>query len=183
MDSIVRVSGPQAGFIVNQNATVTIRKSCCRTLRRTRHTGTGTLETAHHQVFKTLCISTVVVLPNYIITQTVTDTMGCRSSISTSDLFKLRESTYWQVKMKFAEWIRCIFIRVSQNYASYLWDFGDSTTSTSAAPNHIYTQEGVYHVTLIVTDNAGCTQSFEINPPITVSLPVASFYFQWNTWL
>jgi len=40
---------------------------------------------------------------------------------------------------------------------SYLWNFGDGNTSTSADPSHIYTLEGSYSVTLTVTDNEGAT--------------------------
>lgn len=42
---------------------------------------------------------------------------------------------------------------------SYLWRFGDGTTSTGAAPSHTYTQKGVYNVTLIATSTVGCTDS------------------------
>lgn len=41
--------------------------------------------------------------------------------------------------------------------ASYLWKFGDGSTSTTANPNHTYTTPGTYYVTLTVTDNNGCT--------------------------
>lgn len=39
--------------------------------------------------------------------------------------------------------------------ASYLWDFGDGTTSTSANPVIKYTAPGTYYVTLTITDNNG----------------------------
>jgi PKD repeat protein len=40
--------------------------------------------------------------------------------------------------------------------ASYSWNFGDGTTSTSANPTHTYATSGTYYVTLTVTDNNGC---------------------------
>jgi len=40
---------------------------------------------------------------------------------------------------------------------SYLWRFGDGTTSTSAFPEHVYTRAGFYEVTLILTDVIGCS--------------------------
>ncbi len=43
--------------------------------------------------------------------------------------------------------------------ASYLWDFGDGATSTSANPTHSYTAAGGYSVSLTVTDNDGATGS------------------------
>lgn len=43
------------------------------------------------------------------------------------------------------------FFNQSTGATSYLWDFGDGTTATSAQPSHTYTQNGVYTVTLTVT--------------------------------
>ncbi|WP_444997385.1 PKD domain-containing protein [Aliikangiella sp. IMCC44359] len=39
--------------------------------------------------------------------------------------------------------------------ASWLWNFGDSTSSTSANPNHTYNSAGTYTVSLTVTDDDG----------------------------
>lgn len=38
---------------------------------------------------------------------------------------------------------------------SWLWDFGDGETSKEQSPNHEYTQEGVYTVSLTVTEDDG----------------------------
>lgn len=40
---------------------------------------------------------------------------------------------------------------------SWLWNFGDSTTSTAQNPTHLYTAKGQYTVTLTVTDDDGQT--------------------------
>ena len=42
---------------------------------------------------------------------------------------------------------------------TYLWDFGDGTTSTEAAPTHTYACGGYYTVTLTVTDVADPTRT------------------------
>ncbi|GAB4296311.1 MAG: hypothetical protein Kow0098_19380 [Ignavibacteriaceae bacterium] len=42
---------------------------------------------------------------------------------------------------------------------SYLWNFGDGNTSTSANPTHTYLSAGTYPVTLTVTDNDGLFDS------------------------
>ncbi|MCL2510980.1 MAG: PKD domain-containing protein [Bacteroidales bacterium] len=47
------------------------------------------------------------------------------------------------------------FINKSMNAITYLWDFGDGTTSTEKNPVHTYTQEGYYTVTLSV-DGGEC---------------------------
>jgi hypothetical protein len=41
--------------------------------------------------------------------------------------------------------------------ASYLWNFGDGTTSTESNPTKVYEKEGNYIVTLTVTDDRGGT--------------------------
>ena len=40
---------------------------------------------------------------------------------------------------------------------SFLWDFGDGTTSTATNPQHTYTQAGSYRVRLIAQLDNGCT--------------------------
>ena len=38
---------------------------------------------------------------------------------------------------------------------NYSWDFGDNSTSYSKNPSHVYNTTGVFHVSLLVTDNDG----------------------------
>lgn len=45
----------------------------------------------------------------------------------------------------------------SSGISSYLWDFGDNTTSSLANTFHIYNQIGVYDVSLTVTSTNGCS--------------------------
>lgn len=50
--------------------------------------------------------------------------------------------------------------------ASYLWDFGDGTTSGVADPTKTYSAEGTYAVTLTVTDDQGLSDTTD---PFTVT--------------
>lgn len=58
----------------------------------------------------------------------------------------------------------------------YAWSFGDQGTSTQANPQHAYTANGTYSVTLTVTDNLGATDA--TTKTVTVrknAAPVAAF--------
>jgi len=50
---------------------------------------------------------------------------------------------------------------------SYFWDFGDGNTSLLANPSHTYAADGLYNVTLTVTDNEGVSTTSE---PFTVGV-------------
>lgn len=58
---------------------------------------------------------------------------------------------------------------------TYLWEFGDSQTSTEAAPSHTYVQAGRYSVKLTVTDTNTLTASKTIE--VAVSNVAAAFTF------
>jgi len=62
------------------------------------------------------------------------------------------------------------FINNSIGGISYSWDFGDGTTSNLFQPIHRYDNYGDYLVTLIVTNDLGCTD--------TATLPVQVDYFK-----
>jgi PKD repeat protein len=40
------------------------------------------------------------------------------------------------------------FTNCSENADSWLWDFGDGSTSAAFSPQHTYTQEGTYRISL-----------------------------------
>ena len=63
----------------------------------------------------------------------------------------------------------------SNTPTSWLWDFGDGTTSTSQNPDHIYSEPGTYNVTLTAINDGGnntIVQNNFINVPYP---PVAGF--------
>ncbi len=55
----------------------------------------------------------------------------------------------------------------------WLWDFGDSTTSTQQHPTHEYAKAGIYSVTLTVSDSCG-SHSETKTELITVNSPVVA---------
>ncbi|MBN9482918.1 MAG: hypothetical protein BGO70_08575 [Bacteroidetes bacterium 43-93] len=59
---------------------------------------------------------------------------------------------------------------------TYLWDFGDGTTSTAQNPSKTYTTGGNYTITLLVTNGNGCSQSLtKINYIKVSTKPTADF--------
>lgn len=57
---------------------------------------------------------------------------------------------------------------------SWLWDFGDSISSTDQNPTHVYTSDGVYTVALTATNDDGDDTETKVDY-VTVASPVADF--------
>ncbi len=51
------------------------------------------------------------------------------------------------------------FDNLSQNATNFLWKFGDGSSSTDEQPLHIYTEPGLYTVTLVADNDIGCPDS------------------------
>lgn len=49
---------------------------------------------------------------------------------------------------------------IGGSVSSYLWNFGDNTTSTLANPIHTYPNTGTYGVTLTISTTTGCTSTY-----------------------
>ncbi len=62
----------------------------------------------------------------------------------------------------------------SSNGNSYFWDFGDGNTSASTSPQHTYSSNGTFTVTLTVTNDCG-EDSFTEMISINAIIPIANF--------
>ncbi|NBC82680.1 MAG: PKD domain-containing protein, partial [Bacteroidetes bacterium] len=60
------------------------------------------------------------------------------------------------------------FFNTSVNADSYLWDFGDNTTSTRQEPEHIYKKEGQFTVQLTVSTENNCFDTYELENAVLV---------------
>jgi gliding motility-associated-like protein len=58
---------------------------------------------------------------------------------------------------------------------TYLWNFGDGSTSSLLNPVHEYLIEGVFSISLAITDKYGCTDYLLKKNYIKTVIPVASF--------
>lgn len=176
-DSLVRVGGPVADFSFTQNS------SCTNTTINLQNLSTG--GSSYFWNFGDSTTATTFNashtynggLPNYIVTLTVFDTVGCQQSLSTS-IFANYISPVLASETEVCGYDSVHFSTSLQNYTSYLWLFGDGDSSTQINPVHLYDSEGVYSVSLTVIDAAGCAQTFNLQPNVTVWQPIANF----STW-
>ncbi|MGB3947651.1 MAG: PKD domain-containing protein, partial [Bacteroidia bacterium] len=65
--------------------------------------------------------------------------------------------------------------------ASWLWDFGDGTTSTLQNPYHTYNQAGNYLVSLTIVTADGCTNNNTNNPLNITGIPAPNATFSMNS--
>ena len=90
----------------------------------------------------------------YVVTLTVTDGAG-------ATLTESIELSLEAVEVNFGQTISDLQVEFNNETTggigqlSYLWDFGDGTTSNNISPSHTYRSGGTYVVTLTVTDQTG----------------------------
>jgi gliding motility-associated-like protein len=68
------------------------------------------------------------------------------------------------------------FTDQSTNAASWLWRFGDGTTSTLKNPSHTYNAYGKFTVTLVVKNAEGCPDSTVFKDLAQITKPVPTIY-------
>jgi len=99
---------------------------------------------------------------NYNITLKVTNTGGCSNTLTKLAYIKATDSI--RTLFSFTQGVKCkppetIFFTnnsAGPGTLSFLWDFGDGTTSTAGTPSHTYLTGGLYSVSLMVRNNLGC---------------------------
>jgi PKD repeat protein len=98
---------------------------------------------------------------NYAVRLTVTNSFGCKDSISNSVTinplpnidFVTNPSTYYYINSPI------IFIPSITNASSYLWNLTSIGTTTIQSPTVTYNNEGTYTVSLNIKDQQGCKNS------------------------
>ncbi len=96
---------------------------------------------------------------------TVTNSYGCTNSLTLSNIV----TVYPAVEANFIadsttlcninDPIHFTNTSTGPGTLTYLWNFGDGTTSTQTSPSHTYATKGLYTVTLTTTSDKGCTST------------------------
>jgi PKD repeat protein len=129
--------------------------------------GNGDIETA--QSFTYVYNSTD---QTYHVQLTTIDAEGCPGS-ATSSVY----SPITAPEFNFQTILCNAPLNIAHNLDSaftYLWSFGDSTTSTDMFPVHQYANPGTYNLSLHITDGLGCPHDYVLDP-VSVYLPTANF--------
>ncbi len=99
----------------------------------------------------------------YDVTLIATAASGCQGELTVTNLINswpLPDANFYlSPSVTTIEMPSIDFINTSQGGNSWLWKFGDGTSSTTENPNHTYTEDGEYPVWLIVTSDKGCIDS------------------------
>jgi gliding motility-associated-like protein len=118
---------------------------------------------------------------SYDVTLIVTNSNGCSDTVIQASFIN---ATPADIHINGLPLKGCAPVAFSPDYTvkslipltGYLWNFGDGTTSSSDSPNHIYSNAGVYTVTLTYTTSNGCTNTIIYPNAVMVGQkPIAAF--------
>lgn len=118
---------------------------------------------------------------NYTVSLKVTNDKGCFASFSKPAYIKLTGGVQIDFSSTLPNRCRSPFPVTFTNNSTgpgtltYLWDFGDGTTSTQQTPSHTYTTTGAYNVSLAVTSSNGCTDTLRKTAGVNIQNIATSF--------
>lgn len=112
---------------------------------------------------------------SYLVTLQYTDTLGCVTNAMQSALPGASIPTIIYPSAVCNDTIQFVNNFASNPGYSFLWNFGDGTTSTEASPFHYYLQEGTYQVSLTYTSALGCVNEFELPTQVVFANPVPAY--------
>ena len=153
-----KVSHP-AGACVNSNVTFTDQSlpyTGNPIVSWTIDYGDGTIVTSATPVFSHVYATT----DTFVVKYSITDNAGCKDTYTDAIII-----TKITVDFGLSDSISCRqslinFINTSTaGSVTYLWNFGDGTTSNLRNPWHIYTTGGYYNISLKIKDKNGCVDS------------------------
>jgi gliding motility-associated-like protein len=118
---------------------------------------------------------------NYNVTLIATDSVGCTDTLTKQAYIKIAKPVINFPTLPAKGCIPATInfsadITVVDTVLTYLWDFGDGTTSTAAKPSHTYNAQGTYTVKLTITTSSGCTETKTAVDAVKVgTLPTPDF--------
>lgn len=102
----------------------------------------------------------------YSVTVVATNAAGCIDTLTKKNYIKIKKPiiTLPTLPLKgcipYTANFQAVIVDSVEAINSYLWDFGDGTTSTQAQPTHVYNTRGDYDITLTITTKSGCIEKF-----------------------
>jgi chitodextrinase len=122
---------------------------------------------------------------NYIVKLTVTNIAGESSHNGIITVYEKPTAVFNVYPTEVINNAQIVVFTDFSNYTvSWLWNFGDGTTSVEESPWHKYSAEGTYKITLNVTSKDGCMDSAMYKSPIIVNYKTGEIkfpnVFKWN---
>lgn len=114
----------------------------------------------------------------YTVSLIVHDSFGCTSNFTLPNpinINPLPSSNFTILDSILCSPSSVSFKNYSKNAVSYLWNFGDGSSSTLPDPSHIYFKPGTNVVSLIATNGFGCSDTSLSHSLILNTKPVADF--------
>lgn len=110
---------------------------------------------------------------NYNVSLTATSNLGCASTFSQSVTVAPKPTAQYNVANVCFGQASAFNDNSIGTGLGYLWDFGNTVTSTLANPNYTYASAGSYSTSLIVTNGSGCSDTSYVNTMV-YTIPVPS---------
>lgn len=100
----------------------------------------------------------------YTISLTATNTDGCSNTLIETDYINVAQTQadFLPDVFGFCQPLEVNFADSSTsatNIVSWEWDFGDGGTSSLQNPNYVYQDTGIFDVSLVITNDLGCTDT------------------------
>lgn len=118
----------------------------------------------------------------YTVSLTATNSDGCSSTLTEADYINvsLTEADFLPDAFGFCQPLEVNFSDSSTSgtpISSWEWDFGDGGTSSLQNPTYTYLDTGIYDVSLVITNDLGCTDTLtRTNYVFVYTPPIADFY-------
>ncbi|MES2777737.1 MAG: PKD domain-containing protein [Bacteroidota bacterium] len=100
---------------------------------------------------------------NYVVKLTAMNNCTSTTTTETIMVFEQAVTRFTADKTLGYPGLKFQFSNATVGGISYLWNFGDGSTSTEVNPSHVYTQLGKFKVTLTATNVSNCPSSYSMD--------------------